>query len=142
MPKSQFVDPDILRRPSKITFTDIDVNAYNKTIKKRAKSIPKRISCASITIWFIREFETMLYSIKTTNSYNGINYNNPGPAHLQSVDVRRRAGICLILTTTFSALTATVKFRSAFRHRKTERKSYQVMEGFFDGGAKATKDSR
>jgi 2-oxoisovalerate dehydrogenase E1 component len=30
----------------------------------------------------IREFETMLNLIKTTNEYNGIPYNHPGPAHL------------------------------------------------------------
>ena len=30
----------------------------------------------------IREFETMLNLIKTTNEYNGIQYNHPGPAHL------------------------------------------------------------
>ncbi|NLN30194.1 MAG: dehydrogenase, partial [Bacteroidales bacterium] len=30
----------------------------------------------------IREFETMLNLIKTTNEYKGIKYNHPGPAHL------------------------------------------------------------
>ena len=30
----------------------------------------------------IREFETMLNLIKTTNEYKGIAYNHPGPAHL------------------------------------------------------------
>ncbi|MCU0473853.1 MAG: thiamine pyrophosphate-dependent enzyme [Bacteroidales bacterium] len=30
----------------------------------------------------IREFETMLNLIKTTNEYNGLSYNHPGPAHL------------------------------------------------------------
>nr|MCU0363283.1 thiamine pyrophosphate-dependent enzyme [Bacteroidales bacterium] len=30
----------------------------------------------------IREFETMLNTIKTTNEYKGIPYNHPGPAHL------------------------------------------------------------
>ena len=30
----------------------------------------------------IREFETMLNEIKTKSEYNGVAYNNPGPAHL------------------------------------------------------------
>ena len=30
----------------------------------------------------IREFETMLNDIKTKSAYNGVEYNNPGPAHL------------------------------------------------------------
>ncbi len=32
----------------------------------------------------IREFESMLYAIKTTSEYNGLQYNNPGPAHLST----------------------------------------------------------
>ena len=30
----------------------------------------------------IREFETMLNEIKVKTDYNGVKYNNPGPAHL------------------------------------------------------------
>ena len=30
----------------------------------------------------IREFEHMLNEVKTKGAYNGIEYNNPGPAHL------------------------------------------------------------
>ncbi len=30
----------------------------------------------------IREFETMLNDVKTKSCYNGVEYNNPGPAHL------------------------------------------------------------
>ena len=33
-------------------------------------------------MWVVREFETMLNSIKTTGQYEGIEYNHPGPAHL------------------------------------------------------------
>ena len=33
MPKSQFVDPVELRKAGKITFEDIDVNVYHKTLK-------------------------------------------------------------------------------------------------------------
>ena len=32
MPKTQFIDPNEVRKSSKITFNDIPVNQYNKTI--------------------------------------------------------------------------------------------------------------
>ena len=38
MPKSQFVDPEFLRKSGKITFNDIDVNVYNKSIKDERKN--------------------------------------------------------------------------------------------------------
>ena len=66
MPKSQFVDPDILRKPSKITFTDIDVNAYNKTVQEESAIYTKADFMRIYhDMALIREFETMLYSIKT-----------------------------------------------------------------------------
>jgi len=41
MPKSLFIDPAEVRKPSKITFKDIDVNAYNKTIAEESKIYTK-----------------------------------------------------------------------------------------------------
>ena len=32
MPKSLFVDPSEVRKPGKVTFNDIPVNQYNKTV--------------------------------------------------------------------------------------------------------------
>lgn len=83
MPKSIFIDPNTLRKKGKITFTDIPVNQYHKTIEEEKENYSKddflRIF-RDMTI--IREFETMLNLIKTTNEYMGISYNHPGPAHL------------------------------------------------------------
>lgn len=83
MPKSLFVDPKEVRKSGKLTFTDIPLNQYNKTIEEEKKNFS---TGDFLRIYrdmaIIREFETMLYLIKTTNEYNGITYNNPGPAHL------------------------------------------------------------
>ena len=83
MPKSQNIDPNMARQAGWIKFTDIPVNQYAKTVKEEKKHFSKadflRIY-RDMTI--IREFETMLNLIKTTNEYNGISYNHPGPAHL------------------------------------------------------------
>ncbi|MDR2571463.1 MAG: dehydrogenase, partial [Oscillospiraceae bacterium] len=83
MPKSQLMHPDELRKSDFIKFTDIPVNQYKKTVADEKGNFS---SDDFIRIYrdmaLIREFETMLYMIKTTNAYNGVEYNNPGPAHL------------------------------------------------------------
>ena len=85
MPKSQFLDPNEVRKSSFITFKDIPVNQYNKTIKEESKNYSKDDFMRIYRdMAIIREFETMLYQIKTTNHYNGVDYSNPGPAHLST----------------------------------------------------------
>jgi len=83
MPKSQFIDPIEVRKPSQIEFSPIPVNQYNKTLQAERKNFTdadlKRIYHDMVVI---REFETMLHTIKTTGEYNGVAYNHPGPAHL------------------------------------------------------------
>jgi len=83
MPKSLFVDPNEARKSGKITFTDIPVNQYNKTIEEEKENYTKADFMRIFRdMAIIREFETMLNAIKTTGQYNGIEYNYPGPAHL------------------------------------------------------------
>src|SRR5512133_2499516 len=83
MPKSQNINPKVVRKPQFIEFGKIPVNQYNKTIEEE-KKIYSRDDFMRIyhDMVVIREFETMLNLIKTTNEYRGINYNHPGPAHL------------------------------------------------------------
>jgi len=86
MPKNQVMDPSEVRKSGYIKFNDIPVNQYKKTVaeEKAASGIFTDDDFVRIyrDMALIREFETMLYSIKTTNAYNGVEYNNPGPAHL------------------------------------------------------------
>jgi 2-oxoisovalerate dehydrogenase E1 component len=83
MPKSQFVDPNEVRKSGWIKFHDIPVNQYNKTIKEEKANFSKEDFLRIYRdMAIIREFETMLTSIKTTSEYNGIQYSHPGPAHL------------------------------------------------------------
>ena len=83
MPKSQFMDPKELRKAGKVKFKDIELNQYKKTIEDERKNFTDD---DFIRIYHdmqvIREFESMLYAIKTKSEYNGIEYSNPGPAHL------------------------------------------------------------
>ena len=83
MPKSQFMDPDVLRQPGFVEFEPIPVNQYNKTIKEESKNFSKEDFMRIYRdMAIIREFEQMLLDIKTKSEYQGIAYNNPGPAHL------------------------------------------------------------
>ena len=83
MPKSQYYNPSAMRAPSKITFEDIPVNAYNKTIAQEKSNYS---SADFVRIWrdmmYLREFETMIHQIKMNGHYNGIDHTYPGPAHL------------------------------------------------------------
>lgn len=83
MPKSLYIDPEVVRQPGKITFDDIPVNVYQKTVKDEVGNFTKE---QLINIYrdmlTLREFETMINLIKTTGEYNGVAYNHPGPAHL------------------------------------------------------------
>ncbi|HLP75046.1 MAG TPA: thiamine pyrophosphate-dependent enzyme [Bacteroidales bacterium] len=83
MPKSQNINPKVVRAPKFIEFGKIPVNQYNKKISEEKKNFSTE---DFIRIYHdmavIREFETMLNLIKTTNEYNGVPYNHPGPAHL------------------------------------------------------------
>ena len=83
MPKALFVDPNEVRKSGFIKFNDIPVNQYNKTIDEEKSSFTSEDFLRIYRdMAIIREFETMLNSIKTKNEYRGINYNHPGPAHL------------------------------------------------------------
>ena len=80
MPKSLFVDPSLVREPGKVTFNDIPVNQYNKTVAEElasGKFTKEDLIRIFRDMTVLREFETMLNLIKTQGSYNEI-----GRAHV------------------------------------------------------------
>lgn len=83
MPKSQYIDPKKVFQPGYIHFDDIPVNQYAKTLDEE-KALYSKDDMMRIyrDMRIIREFETMLGEIKTKSVYNGVEYSNPGPAHL------------------------------------------------------------
>ncbi len=83
MPKSQYVDPKKVFEPGFISFKDIPVCQYKKTLAEEKKIYTKDDMMRIYhDMRVIREFETMLNEVKTKSAYNGVEYNNPGPAHL------------------------------------------------------------
>ncbi|HHW00839.1 MAG TPA: dehydrogenase [Clostridiaceae bacterium] len=100
MAKQLFVDPKEIRKSGKITFQDIPVNQYNKTIEEeKANFSTDDFMRIFRDMAIIREFESMLYSIKTTNEYNGVQYFNPGPAHLSTGQEASAVGQAYLLGT-------------------------------------------
>ena len=83
MPKSQYVDPNEVFKPESIHFEDIPVNQYKKSLEEEVAEFGKdELMRIYHDMRTIREFETMLNEVKTKSEYNGVAYNNPGPAHL------------------------------------------------------------
>ncbi|MBD3347297.1 MAG: dehydrogenase [Chitinivibrionales bacterium] len=83
MPKKLIIDPKVVRRSGKIVLDPIPVNQYKNGFAEESK---RRSKEDFIRIYrdmcVVREFETMLNTIKTTGEYAGVKYNHPGPAHL------------------------------------------------------------
>ena len=83
MPKSLFLDPNELKKPSDIVFQNIPVNAYQRS----AADVRTDLGDANLVriyrdMTILRAFEDMLNKIKTQGAYNGVETTYPGPAHL------------------------------------------------------------
>ncbi|MDR2766930.1 MAG: dehydrogenase [Treponema sp.] len=100
MPKSQLVSPAEMRKPEIVHLKDIPVNQYRSDIKTELALYGKE---RLVRIWYdmatIREFETMLNTIKIQGSWEGIEYNHRGPAHLSMGQESAAVGECLNLST-------------------------------------------
>ena len=83
MSKQLFVDPNVIRKPGQVTFEPIPCNQYQKKVKDELGNFTKE---EFLNIYrdmlVLREFETMIQTIKTTSEYRGVSYTHPGPAHL------------------------------------------------------------
>ena len=142
MPKSQNINPQVVRKPKFIEFGKIPVNQYNKSIEEEKKNFSNedflRIYHDMVVI---REFETMLNLIKTTNEYNGIPYNHPGPAHLSIGQEASAVGMAYTLDVNdyiFGSHRShgeiIAKGLSAI-HRLDDDALYDVMKNYFGGSA-------
>lgn len=140
MPKNQFIDPCEARKSGYITFTDIPVNQYNKTIEEEKSNFS---TGDFLRIYrdmsIIREFETMLNTIKTAGEYNGIPYNHPGPAHLSLGQEASAVGQAYLLDTNdfiFGSHRShgeiLAKGLSAI-DKLGDKELMDIMESYFDG---------
>lgn len=140
MPKNQVVCPKETRKPGKITFKPIPVMQYKSDYKEEVKKYGKaRLVKMYYDMLMIREFETMLNQIKVQGSYEGMEYNHPGPAHLSIGQEAAAVGQAVNLDTDdyiFGSHRShgeiLAKCLSAVYQLEDEKLS-SIMESFFDG---------
>jgi len=99
VPKSIFIDPKEVRKSQILKIKDIPINQYKPDIKKEIKKYgEEKLLKIYYDMLIIREFESMHNSIKTQGSYEGIEYNHLGPAHLSIGQESSAVGQCVHLS--------------------------------------------
>ena len=101
MPKCQMISPVENRRPGKLEFAPIPINQYTLTCKDEFAA--KRFTKADFLriqrdMEIIRAFENMLNEVKLRGSFQGIEYNHRGPAHLSIGQEASAVGQAYLLT--------------------------------------------
>ncbi len=140
MPKDQIINPDEIRKPGEITFKPIPINQYKSDYAKEEQKYGKeRLVKMYYDMLVIREFETMLNQIKVQGSYEGMEYNHPGPAHLSIGQEAAAVGQAVHLDTDdyiFGSHRShgeiLAKCLSAVYQLDDDRLN-KIMEEFFDG---------
>lgn len=140
MPKCEFIDPKFIRAKGKIEFTDIPVNVYDKTIEDEKKNFKKDDFVRIFNdIAILREFESMINSIKVKGEYQGFKHSYPGPAHLSMGQEAAAVGQAYILDMddmTFGSHRSHSEVLArglASINKLPEDKLYQIMKGFMGG---------
>ena len=93
------IDPFEVRQPSVLSGPQIPINAY---VPDPAVEAARYGSANLVRMYrdmlLIREFETVLDRLKKEGSYEGIEYNHRGPAHLSIGQEAAAVGMCYHLT--------------------------------------------
>lgn len=83
MPKCQFVDPKVVRKKETLTLNALPMNHYQNTMQDVLEDFSKEdLIHLYRDMLYIREYENMLFSLRTTQNYLGETYKYTGPAHL------------------------------------------------------------
>ena len=140
MPKNLVIDPNFIRAPGKIEFTDIPVNVYNKTIKDEKENFSKADFVRIFNdIAMLREFESMINEIKIKGEYQGFKHSYPGPAHLSIGQEAAAVGQAYILDMddmTFGSHRSHSEVLArglASINKLPDDKLYQIMKDFMGG---------
>jgi 2-oxoisovalerate dehydrogenase E1 component len=134
------VDPAVVRKPAKLEIDSIPVNQYKPDYAAEKKRFGvDELKRLWVDMVYIREFESMLSSIKTTGAWQGISYNHRGPAHLSIGQEAAAVGQCAALGPDDQVFGShrshgEILARCLSSSRKLEEATLQkVMEGFLGG---------
>ena len=99
MPKSQYIDPKQVRKAGEVILGKIELNKYKKTFAEEKKLYSTEDMLGIYNdMQYIREFETMLFQVRTQKHYNGVDYLYTGPAHLYVGQEAEAVGMAWNLT--------------------------------------------
>jgi 2-oxoisovalerate dehydrogenase E1 component len=100
MPKNIMVDPKQVRKGGQVQFDPIPINQYDKSVSDELANYSKQdLLGIQRDMLIIRTFETMLNDIKLKGSWQGIEYNHRGPAHLSIGQEAAAVGQAYLLDT-------------------------------------------
>ncbi len=145
MVKELVVDPSVVRRRYVLKLGEIPINQYNRSLKEELQRGEWLNPQAALNIYrdmvLIREFESMLDSIKKLGSYEGISYDHKGPAHLSIGQEAAAVGEALLLEVEDHIFGShrshgeiIAKGLSAIR-KLSEADCERIMESYHDGKA-------
>ncbi|HPJ01478.1 MAG TPA: thiamine pyrophosphate-dependent enzyme, partial [Candidatus Limiplasma sp.] len=98
MPQSQFYDPNVVRAKGELNIPSIPLNSYQKGVKdERANFTDEEFINIFHDMQAIRELETMIFNVRTTKQYNGVEYLYTGPAHLYTGQEAAAVGMAYTL---------------------------------------------
>ena len=140
MTKSLVVTPEDWFKPGKITFKDIPVCQYKKTLAEEKKIYSKEDFTAIYHDMLVCHiFETVINEIKLQGKFEDVAYKHPGPAHLSLGQAATAVGAAYNLDMndfTFGSHRShseiLAKGLSAIR-KLDDAKLQKVMEDFFGG---------
>jgi len=142
MVKQLIISPDEVRRKETISLGTIPVNHYDRTLADELAAgtlTPDDAVRLYRDMVLIREFETMLDTIKRHGTYRDIAYVHQGPAHLSIGQEAAAVGEAFLLTVDDHIFGShrshgeiLAKGLSAI-HRLGERELQQIMEGYLGG---------
>jgi 2-oxoisovalerate dehydrogenase E1 component len=140
MPKSILVDPREVMKPGTLEIPSLPLNRYKCDPAAEEKMYGREtLRAVYLDMLLIREFETMLDSIKVRGEYAGVPYNHPGPAHLSIGQESAAVGQCMqlgpedfIFGSHRSHGEILAKCFSALR-RLPEDRLLEIMRGYLDG---------
>lgn len=99
MPRSIVVNPEKVRAYGVVKSKDMVLNQYKSDAKLEIEKYGEEtLRQILIDMLLIRQFETCLNNIKIEGSYQGIQYNHKGPAHLSTGQEAAAVGQSLNLT--------------------------------------------
>jgi 2-oxoisovalerate dehydrogenase E1 component len=94
------IDPAETRKSGTLEFEPIPLNQYQRTMKDELDAgayTPAELARIWRDMAVIREFETMLNSVKRNGNYQGVAYDHRGPAHLSIGQEATAVGQCYLL---------------------------------------------